>query len=141
MSSAASGARVAPWLFDAPGNAPVCTPETLSAEQRLIRQTADEFMANEVLPGIARLEQKDWTFARELVVKCGELGLLGTDVPDDCGGLAMDKVSSLIVGEAVGQLASFATIFGAQTGLSITPLLCFGTAEQKQRYLPRLVTG
>src|SRR5215207_326871 len=140
MSSTA-GARVATWLFDAAEDAPTFTPERMSQEHLLIRQTAEEFMANEVLPGIERLEQKDWTFARELVVKCGELGLLGTDVPDDCGGLAMDKVSSLIVGEAVGPLASFATIFGAQTGLAITPLLCFGTPEQKQRYLPRLVTG
>jgi alkylation response protein AidB-like acyl-CoA dehydrogenase len=98
-------------------------------------------MENEVLPANARLEQKDWGCARELVVKCAELGLLGTDVPEEFGGLAMDKVSSLIVGEAVGRLASFATIFGAQTGLSITPLLCFGTPGQKQKYLPRLVTG
>jgi len=141
MTSAASGARVAPWLLDPPGNASAFTPEMLSEEHRLIRQTADEFMTNEVLPGIDRLERKDWTFARELVVKCGELGLLGTDVAEDYGGLAMDKVSSLIVGESVGRLASFATIFGAQTGLSITPLLCFGTPAQKQRYLPRLVTG
>src|SRR5215207_6657756 len=123
MSSAAS-ARAATWLFEGAG--PTFTAENLSEEHRLIRQTADECMANEVLPGIERLEQKDWAFARELVVKRGELGLLGTDVPEDCGGLAMDKVSSLIVGEAVGPLASFATIFGAQTGLAITPLLCFG---------------
>ncbi len=117
------------------------TPESLSEEHRLIRQTADEFMENEVLPANPRLEAKDWGCARELVVKCAELGLLGTDVPEEYGGLAMDKVSSLIVGEAVGRLASFATIFGAQTGLSITPLLCFGTQAQKEKYLPRLVAG
>ena len=103
MTSAASGARVAPWLLDPPGNASAFTPEMLSEEHRLIRQTADEFMTNEVLPGIDRLERKDWTFARELVVKCGELGLLGTDVAEDYGGLAMDKVSSLIVGESTSE--------------------------------------
>ncbi|MGH9409639.1 MAG: acyl-CoA dehydrogenase family protein, partial [Vicinamibacterales bacterium] len=69
------------------------------------------------------------------------LGLLATDVPEEYGGLALDKVSSVIVGEAVGRCASFATTFGAQTGLAITPLLCFGTEEQKQKYLPRLVSG
>lgn len=131
---------VAPWLFDSL-RASVFTPERLSDEHRLIRQTADAFMANEVLPAIDRLEQKDWACARDLVTKCAELGLLGTDVPEEYGGLAMDKVSSLIVGEAVGRLASFATTFGAQTGLSITPLLCFGTPGQKQMYLPRLVSG
>ncbi len=133
--------RAAAWLFDPPPADTVFTPEQLSDEHRLIRQTADEFMANEVLPGIDRLEQKDWALARSMIVKCGELGLLGTDVPEEYGGLALDKVSSVIVGEAVGRLASFATTFGAQTGLSITPLLCFGTPEQKQKYLPRLVTG
>ncbi|MEO6213141.1 MAG: acyl-CoA dehydrogenase family protein [Vicinamibacterales bacterium] len=140
MSSAA-GPRGASWLFapTAPGS--TFAPERLTEEHRLIRKTADEFMANEVLPAIDHLDRKDWECARALVVKCGELGLLGTDVPEDYGGLAMDKVSSLIVGEAVGRLASFATTFGAQTGLTITPLLCFGTPEQKQKYLPRLVTG
>ncbi|MEO5896204.1 MAG: acyl-CoA dehydrogenase family protein [Vicinamibacterales bacterium] len=140
MSSAAT-ARGASWLFEKVSARAVFTPEQLSDEHRLIRQTADEFMANEVLPGIDRLDKKDWSFARQLVVKSAELGLLGTDVPEEYGGLAMDKVSSLIVGEAVGRLASFATTFGAQTGLTITPLLCFGTPEQKQKYLPRLVSG
>ena len=133
--------RVAPWLFEPSGSSSVFTPESLSEEHRLIRQTADEFMENEVLPANPRLEQKDWGCARELLVKSAELGLLGTDVPEEYGGLAMDKVSSLIVGEAVGRLASFATIFGAQTGLSITPLLCFATPEQKEKYLPRMVAG
>ena len=62
-------------------------------------------------------------------------------MPEAYGGVDLDKVSSIIVGEAVGRCASFATTFGAQTGLAITPLLCFGTDEQKQRYLPRLVSG
>ena len=88
-----------------------------------------------------RLEQKDWALARALVRRCGDLGLLGTDVPEAYGGVELDKVSSIVVGEAVGRSASFATTFGAETGLAITPLLCFGTEEQKQRYLPGLVTG
>ncbi|HEX6464534.1 MAG TPA: acyl-CoA dehydrogenase family protein, partial [Vicinamibacterales bacterium] len=106
-----------------------------------IGQTAEEFVDGEVLPVLDRLEQKDWTLARTLVKRAGDLGLLATDVPEAYGGIDVDKVSSVIVGEAVGRCASFATTFGAQTGLSITPILCFGTEEQKQRYLPRLVSG
>ena len=94
-----------------------------------------------MLPALDRLEQKDWTLARALVRRSGDLGLLGTDVPEAFGGVELDKVSSIVVGEAVGRAASFATTFGAQTGLAITPLLCFGTEEQKQRYLPGLVSG
>ena len=90
---------------------------------------------------VDQLEQKDWTLARALVRRSGDLGLLGTDVPEAYGGVELDKVSSIVVGEAVGRAASFATTFGAQTGLAITPLLCFGTEEQKQRYLPGLVSG
>jgi alkylation response protein AidB-like acyl-CoA dehydrogenase len=129
------------WLFEPASAGRVFTPECLSEDHRLVRQTADEFMANEVVPARERLEQKDWDCARDLVAKCAELGLLGTDVPEEFGGLAMDKVSSLIVGEAVGRVPSFGATFGAQTGLTITPLLCFGTQAQKEAYLPRLVSG
>src|SRR5215472_3605718 len=129
------------WLIeDAPADG-VLTRERLNDEQRLIGRTAEEFVDNEVLPTLDRLEQKDWALARTLVRRAGELGLLATDVPDAYGGIDVDKVSSVIVGEAVGRCASFATTFGAQTGLTITPILCFGTEEQKRRYLPRLVSG
>ncbi len=137
----ATAARGGSWLIeDAPSN-PVFTPEQLSDEHRLIGQTADEFMSNEVIPAIDRLEQKDWALARQLVKRAGELGLLGTDVPETYGGVELDKVAAILVGEAVGRSASFATTFGAETGLAITPLLCFGTEEQKAKYLPGLVSG
>ena len=129
------------WLTEDIAPAAVFTPERLSDEHRLIGQTADDFIDNEVLPVLDRLESKDWALARALIKRCGELGLLGTDVPEALGGVELDKVASLIVGEAVGRCASFATTFGAQTGLAVTPLLCFGTDEQKQKYVPGLVTG
>ncbi len=128
------------WLIDDAAGA-VLTPETLTDEHRLIGRTADEFVAAEVIPALERLEQKDWALARTLVQRAGELGLLGTDVPEEYGGVGLDKVSSIIVGESIGRSASFATTFGAQTGLVITPLACFGTDAQKARYLPRLVSG
>jgi alkylation response protein AidB-like acyl-CoA dehydrogenase len=129
------------WLIEDPPADGVFTRERLSAEQRMIGQTAEEFVDKEVTPATDRLEQKDWAFARALVQRAGELGLLATDVPDEFGGLDLDKACSVVVGEAVGRSASFATTFGAQTGLAITPILCFGTEEQKRRYLPRLVSG
>ena len=117
------------------------TPEKMTDEHRLIGRTADEFLTTEVMPVLERLEQKDWALARTLIQRCGGLGLLGTDVPESLGGVELDKISSIIVGDVIGRCASFATTFGAQTGLAITPLLCFGTDDQKQRYLPGLVTG
>ncbi len=129
------------WLIEeAPGDG-VFTRERLTDEQQLIGRTAEEFIDKDVTPKIDELESKDWGLARALVTQAAELGLLATDVPDEFGGLDLDKVSSVVVGEAVGRCASFATTFGAQTGLAITPILCFGTEEQKKKYLPRLVSG
>jgi alkylation response protein AidB-like acyl-CoA dehydrogenase len=140
MSVTTATARGGAWLIEDTAE-PIFTRERMSDEHRLIGQTADEFIANDVLPVLEKLEQKDWPLARTLVRRCGELGLLGTDVPEALGGVELDKISALVVGEAVGRCASFATTFGAQTGLAITPLLCFGTEEQKRQYVPRLVSG
>jgi alkylation response protein AidB-like acyl-CoA dehydrogenase len=129
------------WLIEEAATDGVFTRERLSDEQRMIGQTAEAFIDKEVLPANDRLEQKDWELARALGRRCGELGLLATDVPEAYGGLDLDKTTSVVVGEAVGRSASFATTFGAQTGLAITPILCFGTEEQKQKYLPGLVTA
>jgi alkylation response protein AidB-like acyl-CoA dehydrogenase len=137
----ATHTRGGAWLVEKVAPGAIFTVEKFSDEHRLIARTADDFMRHEVAPALERLEQKDWSVARSLVRRCGELGLIGTDVPESYGGVELDKVSSVIVGEAVGAVASFATTFGAQSGLAITPLLCFGTDDQKARYLPRLVTG
>ncbi len=128
------------WLIEE-ATEPIFTPERLSDEHRLIKQTADEFVDTEVRPALERLEQKDWALVRTLIQRSGELGLLGTDVPESLGGVELDKVSAIIVGESVGHTASFATTFGAQTGLAITPLLCFGSDELKAKYVPGLVSG
>ena len=129
------------WLLTESPAAGVMTPEQLTDDHRLIAQTADEFVTKEVAPALDALEQKDWALARRLIRRCGELGLLGVDVPEAYGGVALDKLASVVVGEAIGRAASFATTFGAQTGLSIVPILCFGNDEQKARYLPRIVSG
>ena len=129
------------WLIEETAADTVFTREQLTDEQRMFMQTAEEFVDKEVTPETERLEQKDWALARTFVQRAGELGLLATDVPDEFGGLDLDKRSSIVVGEAIGRSASLATTFGAQTGLAITPILGFGTQAQKEKYLPRLVSG
>lgn len=129
------------WLLDDVPPVESFTPERMTDEQRLIDQTTREFVANEVVAQNDRLETKDWDLARRLLRRCGELGLLGTDVPEAYGGLALDKVSSAIVASRIGQAGSFSTTYGAQAGLAILPIRTFGTPDQKRRYLPKLVTG
>ncbi len=129
------------WLTEETSPDNVFTPEKISDEHRMIRQTADEFARNEVIPALPQLEQKDWALARKLVQRGGELGLIGVDTPEEYGGVGLDKAASVVVGGALGQCASFSTTFGAQTGLTIIPILCYGTEAQKQKYLTKIASG
>ena len=129
------------WLLEDTAPADIFTPEKKSDEHRLMAQTTDEFISNEVLPNLEKLESKDWELARTLIRRCGELGLLGTTVPEEYGGLDLDKASSLIVAEHIARSASFATTYGGHANLCILPIVLFGTDAQKQKYLPRLVAG
>jgi alkylation response protein AidB-like acyl-CoA dehydrogenase len=140
-SPASPTLRGGEWLLKASDPAGVFTPERLTDEHRLIAQTVTDFVDNEVLPVLDRLEQKDWTLARDLVRRCGDLGLLGVDVAEVYGGLQLDKVTSMIVSEKMARSASFVATFGAHANLMILPLSLFGTEAQKQKYLPRLLSG
>ena len=131
----------AAWLLEPGDAASVLTPERLSDEHRLIAQTAREFAEKEVVPGIDRLEKKDWAFARQLLQRAGELGLLGVDAPEEFGGVGLDKAAALVVSSHTAGSASFSAAFGAQSNLAISPILYFGTPDQKTRYLPKLISG
>ncbi|MDA1185757.1 MAG: acyl-CoA dehydrogenase family protein [Acidobacteria bacterium] len=140
MDAAHTAQRGGSWLLDSEPRT-IFTPEILSDEHRLIAQTTDEFVNAEVLPNLEKLEAHDWSVSRALLRRCGELGLLGTNVPEQYGGLDLDKVSSLIVSERMARSASFATTYGAQANLCILTIVLFGTETQKQTYLPKLVAG
>ena len=129
------------WLFEETAATDVFTPEKLTEEHRLIAQTTEQFVENEVMPNLDRMEQKDWALARQLLHRCAELGLLGVGVPEQYGGLDLDKASALVVVERIARSASFATTFGGQANLCTLPLLLFGTSEQKEKYLPKLLSS
>jgi alkylation response protein AidB-like acyl-CoA dehydrogenase len=129
------------WLLTSTEPDAIWTPERLTDEQRLVARTTEDFVENEVLPALERMEQKDWATARRLLTRCGELGLLAVDVSDVYGGLQLDKITSMIVSERMARAASFASTFGAQANLTVLPLCLFGTDAQKRKYLPKLMTG
>jgi len=131
----------AEWLLKPTASDAVFTPEHLNEEHRLIAQTVTDFVNNEVLPVLDRLEQKDWTLARELVKRCAALGLIGVDVAEAYGGVELDKVTSMIVSDRMSRSASFGATFGAQSNLMVLPLSLFGNEAQKKKYLPRLLNG
>ena len=105
------------WVLDEADASDLFTPEKMSEEHRLMAQTTDEFIASEVLPHTERLETKDWALARTMVHRCGELGLLGINVPEAYGGIDLDKASAVVVVERIARSASFATTYGAQANL------------------------
>src|SRR5882757_9457527 len=135
-SSLAAIQRGGEWLLEAPDPAGVFTPEQLSEEHRLIAQTVTDFVNQDVLPVLDRLEQKDWALTRDLVRRAGALGLLGVDAPEAYGGVQLDKITSMVVSERMSRAASFGATFGAQANLMVLPLVLFGTEAQKQKYLP-----
>ena len=119
----------------------VFTPEDFTDEHRMILETAKDFVEKEIHPNIDNLEEKDHELVLSLLGKAGELGLLSTDVPEEYGGLGLDKVSTTVVAEAMGTAAAFGVVYGAHTGIGTLPIVYFGNEEQKQKYLPKLASG
>jgi alkylation response protein AidB-like acyl-CoA dehydrogenase len=117
------------------------TPEQLSGEHRAIREAVAAFVDKEVGPRRAQVEGKDYATHRALLEKLGADGFLGIDVPEQYGGAGLDRISSLVVNEAISTAGSFAVTYAAHTGIGTLPLVFFGTDAQKQRYLPGLADG
>ena len=100
-----------------------------------------QFMREQVLPQMPKVEAKDYGVLTGLLRSAGELGLLMIDVPEAGGGLGLDKTTSMLVGEATGWLGSYTVTQMAHTGIGTLPIVWFGNAEQKARLLPALATG
>lgn len=119
----------------------VFTPEDFTDEHRLIGETADQFVRNEVLIREEQLERQEPGLTPQLLRQAGELGLLSLDVPERYGGMEMDQAASTLVAEKMSPNASFAASFGAHIGIGMLPIVFFGSEAQQQKYLPRLATG
>jgi len=119
----------------------VFTPEDLSEEQRMIGDTAAEFMEKEMVPRLPEILALNYDATRSVLRKAGELGLLGVEIPEEYGGLGLDKVSGCLVSEKSARDGSFAVSFMGHTGIGTLPILYFGTEEQKKKYLPRFAAG
>ncbi len=136
IAAAAGGS----FLLEGREPADVFTPEDLSEEQRQIAATADRFAREEILAALDDVEQKKPGVLEELMRKAAELGFTSIDIPEEYGGMGMDKTTSALVTDHLSVLASFSTTFGAHVGIATLPLVWYGTEEQKRRYLPKLAT-
>lgn len=116
--------------------------EELNEEQKMLRDSAKEFIDREVVPQRERFEKKDYAFTEETMRKLGDMGMLGIAVPEEYGGLGMGFVTTMLACDYLsGTTGSLATAYGAHTGIGTLPIVLYGTEEQKKKYLPDLATG
>ncbi len=129
------------FLLESPQPSDVFTPADLTDDQKLIGQTAEEFVLKEVFPFIKDLENKKAGLMATLVKKGGEVGLMGGGVPEEFGGAGLDKISTTVLTEKLSIYGGFAVTHGAHAGIGTLPIVYFGTEAQKKKYLPKLATG
>lgn len=119
----------------------VFTPEDFSDEQRAFAATTEKFVTEEILPHLEEIENQEFSYVVEGMRKCGELGLLMMDAAEEDGGLELDKASSMLVGEKISISGSFSVAFAAHTGIGTLPLIYYGTTQQKEKYLEKIISG
>lgn len=118
-----------------------CIPEDFTSEQRLIAESAEQFIDTELIPRDAEIEALNYELTVSLMRTAGQQGFLAADIPEAYGGLGLDKVSTTLLAETLARTSSFALSVGAHTGIGTLPIVFFGTKEQKEKYLPKLATG
>ncbi len=119
----------------------VFTPEDFTDEQKMIAKTAEDYVTNEVLPVVENLENHEFEHSVRLLKSAGDLGLLGADVPEEYGGLGLDKIASALISEKMSVAGGFSITHGAHVGIGTLPIVLFGNEEQKTKYLPNSVSG
>ncbi|UAC47750.1 acyl-CoA dehydrogenase family protein [Bacillus aquiflavi] len=117
------------------------TPEDFSDEHKMIAKTTEDYVVNEVMPEVEHLENHEFDRSVKLLKQAGELGLLGADVPEQYGGIGLDKISSALIAEKMSRAGGFSITHGAHVGIGSLPIVLFGKEEQKEKYLPLLATG
>ncbi|MBM3430672.1 MAG: acyl-CoA dehydrogenase family protein, partial [Bacteroidetes bacterium] len=118
----------------------IFTPEEWTEEHRMIAQMCDDFIEQEVVPHIERIDKMEEGLMPSIMNKAGELGMLGLSVPEELGGMGVDFKTSLLATERLGTGYSFSVAFGAHTGIGTLPLLYYGNEDQKAKYIPKLAS-
>ena len=119
----------------------VFIPEEWNEEQVMMKQTCLDFVNQEIVPLLERIEKQEEGLMPNLLEKAGELGMLGISVPEELGGMGMDFKTSMLCTEALGEAHSFSVAYGAHTGIGTLPILYYGNEEQKAKYIPKLASG
>lgn len=127
------------WLLERPEQ--IFTPEDFDDTTRMIQETVRQFVEKEYRPVAEALEHGELEHNIPLLRKAGELGLLGVEVGEEYGGLDLPKTVSTVIAEALAGTGGFSVTYGVQTSIGLLPLVYWGTKEQKDKYLAKLVSG
>ena len=119
----------------------IFTIDDFNEEQRMMVEACEDFIKRDVDPVRDKVDDLEDGLMVSLLEKAGELGLLGICVPSQYGGLDMSFNTSMLIADIVGSTGSFSTAYGAHTAIATLPILYFGTEDQKNKYLPKLVSG
>ncbi len=119
----------------------IFTPEDFTEEHKMIINTTEDFVKNEVQPHMEELEHKDFELTRRLIQEMGKLGLLGVDIEEKYGGAQLDSIASLLIAEYSVAAGSFGVTLSDHTGIGSMPMVFFGNKTQKEKYLPFMARG
>ena len=119
----------------------IFSPEDFTSEQKQIAETAEEFVKKEILPVLDRIESQDFALVVEKMRRCADLGLFLVDIPEEFGGLELEKATGMLLIEKMAPAGSFSITYGGQTGIGSLPIVYYGTQDQKERYLHKLALG
>ena len=125
------------FLITPIGNGYVFSREQFSEEHKMFEQTAREFGENRIRPVREELNVLNKDLSLEIFKEMGDLGFLGVDVPEEYGGLALDKTTACIIVDALssGRNASIMVTSSAHTGIGMLPIIWYGNEDQKKKYL------
>ena len=116
-------------------------PEEWTEEQLMMKQMTLDFVEQRIIPNLERIEQQEEGLVPQLMEEAGELGLIGSSVPEDLGGMGLDFKSTMLITEAIGGAHSFSVSFSAHTGIGTLPILYYGNDVQKKQWIPGLASG
>ena len=120
---------------------PMLFNEQLTEEERLIRDTARDFSHDKLMPRVLEANRNE-VFDREIMYEFGELGFLGSTIPEKYGGVGANYVSYGLIAREVERVDSgYRSAMSVQSSLVMHPIYAYGSEEQRTKYLPKLASA
>ena len=141
MSTENTAIRGGEFLIRETPASEIFIPEEWNEEQLMMKQMTLEFVEKRIVPNLEAIDNQEEGLVPKLMEEAGELGLLGSSVPEALGGMGLDFKTTMLITEAIGGAHAYSVAFSAHTGIGTLPILYYGNEEQKQQWVPGLASG